>query len=215
MIQPRIRSGRIVALAGALALVAATTLAAAAEETAAPEELGAGSERITLTGTIQQIDYDDREITVIGPSDEVRTLAVSEQVRRFDELRVGDEITVDYEIGVTVSMVPLREGQRLSRAEFAAFEEQRTGEDELPGGVAVAYTEVMATVEKLDRDTRRVTLRGPHRTVTLTAHPDIDLDRVEEGDQVIAAVEEIIAVEVTRTETQNPIWSGDAPAGPR
>jgi Cu/Ag efflux protein CusF len=58
--------------------------------------------------------------------------------------------------------------------------------------------EIVATVEKIDRKKRQVTLRGPERTVTLQVAADLPLDRIKFGDSVRANYTAATAVEITR-----------------
>ncbi|MGD8429234.1 MAG: hypothetical protein PVH31_02400 [Ectothiorhodospiraceae bacterium] len=160
----------------------------------------------TITGVIQEIDRGTREVAIKESSGNVFTLAVSEEAKNFDELQVGDEVSMEYTIGLTVALSPVREGTGTSRAEFSKFTEQAGKGDQVAGGKMTRYTTVVAVVEKLDPETRMVTLKGPNRTVTLAAGPDVDLGQVKEGDQVVAAIEQALAVNVTRTKRENKIW---------
>jgi hypothetical protein len=57
--------------------------------------------------------------------------------------------------------------------------------------------EVLATVQKIDRKKRLVTLRGAYQTQTLEAGPDVDLKDVKVGDTIHAVFVSAAAVQVT------------------
>ncbi|MFL6641273.1 MAG: hypothetical protein ACJ8HC_22595, partial [Paraburkholderia graminis] len=62
--------------------------------------------------------------------------------------------------------------------------------------------EVLATVQKIDRKRRLVTLRGAYQTQTLEAGPQVDLTGVKVGDTIHAVFVSAAAVEVTPQDTQ-------------
>jgi Cu/Ag efflux protein CusF len=68
------------------------------------------------------------------------------------------------------------------------------------GGVAASAhrVQVLGTVQKVDAKTRLVTLRGPLRTVTVRAGPDISIADLKVGDSVSAEFITATAVKVTR-----------------
>jgi hypothetical protein len=61
--------------------------------------------------------------------------------------------------------------------------------------------QVLATIEKVDVKRRLITLRGPLRTGTVKAGPDVSLADLKVGDSVRAVYITATAVKVTRGET--------------
>ena len=57
------------------------------------------SEIRNYTGTITDVDYANREITLKDSQGQVETFSVSQDVRRFNEAKVGDKVTVNYYYG--------------------------------------------------------------------------------------------------------------------
>jgi hypothetical protein len=45
-----------------------------------------------ITGQVTAIDYDDRLVTLLGPLGNSRTLVVGPAARRFNEVKVGDNV---------------------------------------------------------------------------------------------------------------------------
>ena len=182
----RFTTAAVVAMVGALAVPG---VALAADEEQAQTE--SATRTISVDATIEEIDKQERELTLTDDeSGETVTIAVPRDVEKFDRLRVGDNVEIDYRIGATVALIPVSgEGEQPSRAEYT----KKLGE-----GKAAKVTEVVAEVEDVDRENRTVTLKGPFRTLTVRAPADVDLDQIESGDRVIAAVEEAVAVRVNR-----------------
>jgi hypothetical protein len=51
------------------------------------------------TGTITDIDYPNREMTLKGPEGRLETFVVDREVKRFNEAKVGDKVSLDYYLG--------------------------------------------------------------------------------------------------------------------
>lgn len=65
---------------------------------------GAISETITMKATVEAIDYDTRMVVLRGPEGNTLTTKVDEQVKRFNEVRLGDEIVVQYTRAFAISV---------------------------------------------------------------------------------------------------------------
>ena len=65
---------------------------------------GAVSETITMKATVEAIDYDTRMVVLRGPEGNTLTTKVDEQVKRFNEIRLGDEIVVQYTRAFAISV---------------------------------------------------------------------------------------------------------------
>ena len=66
-----------------------------------------------------------------------------------------------------------------------------------PAGAVRNTVDIVANVIAINKKTRKVTLRGPERVITVKASQDVDLSQIKVGDQVrVNYVEEFaIAVE--------------------
>jgi len=76
---------------------AAPNVASGSSLVTAPEgskPLGVMVETTVVTGEVTDIDYDNRLVTVLGPLGNSRTLLVGPEAKRFDEVKVGDNIQV-------------------------------------------------------------------------------------------------------------------------
>jgi Cu/Ag efflux protein CusF len=63
------------------------------------------------------------------------------------------------------------------------------------------HVEVVATVQKIDRKKREVTLRGPQHTVVLQVSQDVPLKKIKVGDSIRATYVSATAVQITRNGT--------------
>jgi hypothetical protein len=58
-----------------------------------------GSMLLTFSGTIVDIDYKDRELTLKDSTGRIETFVVAESVQRFTEAKVGDKLSLEYYLG--------------------------------------------------------------------------------------------------------------------
>jgi hypothetical protein len=66
----------------------------------------------TVSGRIDAIDYKNRQIALRGPKGNTVSLPVSSEVKDFDQVKVGDMITVVYSQALLLSMVPQEEPKK-------------------------------------------------------------------------------------------------------
>jgi hypothetical protein len=59
-----------------------------------------------LIVSVQGIDRDKRTLTVRGPGEKPSALKVADDVRSFDEIQVGDTITLTYVEALALEMIP-------------------------------------------------------------------------------------------------------------
>jgi hypothetical protein len=66
---------------------------------------GAGvAKTVTMKATVEAIDYDTRMVVLRGPEGNTLTTRVDEQVERFNEIKLGDEIVVQYTRAFAISV---------------------------------------------------------------------------------------------------------------
>jgi len=65
---------------------------------------GAVSETITIKAIVQAIDYATRMVVLQGPDGNTLTTRVDERVKRFNEVKLGDEIVVQYTRAFAISV---------------------------------------------------------------------------------------------------------------
>ena len=58
----------------------------------------------TITATVEAIDYKKRTVTLKGPEGRSQTLTVGPEAKRFNEVKKGDQVTVDYTLATAISV---------------------------------------------------------------------------------------------------------------
>ncbi|MDQ5909785.1 MAG: hypothetical protein QG599_1880 [Pseudomonadota bacterium] len=151
---------------------------------------------VTVKATVQAVDLENRLVTLKGEKGRVVTINVGEGARNLDQVQVGDKVTLKYReaMAIRLEKAPTT-GGITERKETLSGTRAPLGQK--PSATLRDKTELTANVIAIDRKTRRVTLQGPERAITVKAPKDINLKNVKVGDQVqVTYVEEFgISVE--------------------
>jgi hypothetical protein len=184
-------------LLGILALAAAFAGGAVAQQTTAVAGTAPGQGGVAqlteVTATITAIDASTREVTLKGPQGNEVTVTAGPDVKNFDNMKVGDSVTVQYVSALSLELTK-GGGYAVTRTEQTGSSAAPPGG--LPAGAVGRQITVVADVIDVNPATQTVTLRGPKRTVdVVVADPD-QFKRVEKGDQVLATYTEAVAISV-------------------
>lgn len=177
-------------------LTALAGTAAAQQPSAAIPEPVVLAERATLTATVEQIDRQQRTVTLKGREGRTVTLKVPEDAANFDQVQVGDTVRAEYLDAVALFV--RRPNGAPAVAESSAVRVAPPGQ--MPAAMRVDTVQMTARVEAIDYDSREVTLRGPEgRTRTVKVDPRVErLNEVKVGDEVVVRHTEAVALSVTR-----------------
>ena len=177
----------------ALGLVAFLALQTPTSLNAQGVELGDG---VVVTAKVVAIDRVDRNVMLRGPEGNVVAIEVSQDVRNFDQIEVGDQVKVEY-----YESVDLYLGQPGQRPEATAGTVvARASKGEKPAGLAVEAVDVSATIRAIDRQKRTVTLQLPDgKQLTTKVDKSVkDFDMLKVGDSIHARYTEAIAISVEK-----------------
>jgi hypothetical protein len=178
----------------AAALLAKALPAMAIGETAKPGVVDAARE--SIVATVEDIDHENRTITLKGPAGNKVTMEAGPQVTRFDEIEKGDRIKVDYLESVAVAVVPPDQAAGAVRTgeNFLV----RNPKSQKPGATAVRTDVVTAIVKKIDATGRTATLQGPDGgTLEVSISPDVpNLADIKPGDQVVVEKTQALALNI-------------------
>jgi hypothetical protein len=148
---------------------------------------------VHLSAEIAAIDPGSRTLTLKGPDGKAVVVLVSQQLAGFDQLKVGDRVDVLYKNALLVKAEKVVGADKDIRKRV----DKRVTTPASDGFESAGQTEVLATVQKIDRKKRLVTLRGVYQTQTLEAGPAVDLSTVKVGDTIHAVFVSAAAVQVT------------------
>lgn len=154
----------------------------------------AGSVRVMAT--VVALDAATRTVTLKGAKGRVVDVVVPPEAKNFDQIRVGDLVTVDYMRALTLELRPPGSGIRSGSTETATAPAPAGA---VAGGAAGRQVVIMANVTAIDKKASVVTLRGPKgNSVDLHVPDPAQLKRVKVGDQVEAVYTEAVAIAVDR-----------------
>jgi hypothetical protein len=132
-------------------------------------------------------------VTLRGPHGHLADVDVNPQLADVRTLRVGDTLNVAYQQALLLQIDKVTTKGVRERIETTAA---------IPasGGYASSAhrVQIVATVLKIDRKSRMVTLRGPKHQQVLRAAAGIPLNELKVGDSVRAEFVSAAAVEVVR-----------------
>ena len=135
---------------------------------------------VTVAGTVDTIDKDKRVVVLRTAEGKFDTIEVPASAKRFDELKVGDKVSVTYNNSVAVRPHPPGTPPINTGATATSM-----GMEQRPGGTTTVQREMTATVDSIDPKNSAVTLVGPNgwKYIRRVVDPAV-FQKVKVGDQV-------------------------------
>ena len=165
---------RLNAILGACGLILALSLPSSAQEV---KQL---THTVTLSGTVETIDHDKHVMNIKAADGTFQTVDVPANVKRFDELKVGDKVSVTYNNTVLAKLKPPGEA-----AVDTGSKTSTMGQEARPGGTTAVERTITATVAAIDKDASSITFVGPNGWKYSRRVADTDvLDKLNVGDKV-------------------------------
>jgi Cu/Ag efflux protein CusF len=156
---------------------------------------GGVEELVAVTARVEVVNRKKRIITLKFPDGKTAQVKCGPEVVNFPLIQVGDDVTVRLLESVELFVIGAEGQPTVDQAAVV----KRAPKGGKPGMAAAQALEITATVESIDYETRKVTLKGPEgRIMTMKAGPEIKrLRDVKPGDTVVARYTEAASIEVT------------------
>jgi len=158
-------------------------------------------QEITLRGTVEAIDHTARTVRIRGTQGNVVTLDVPISVTRFDQVKVGDQVTMAYYDRVAIRPKPAGE----AAVDRVTDPTTTPTPGLLPGGTRATQRVTTATIDSWDPTTRMVTFTTPSGQYTRRVSELLDAN-------VISGIKVGDRVDVIRTEAVRLNVESAAPA---
>ncbi len=183
-----------IALAAAVAVAGTAVAQTGAVVAGTAPGKGGVAEVVKLTAAITAIDKASRDVTLKGPQGNEVTLTAGPEVKNFDQMKVGDQVNVEYVQALTLE---LKKGGGLvvARTEQKGGAAAKPGEK--PAGAAGRQVTIVADVIGVDAAKQSITLKGPKQTVEMRIQDPEQFKRIAKGDQVEATYTQALAIAVT------------------
>jgi len=153
------------------------------------------AQTVEISAKVVGIDKADRIVTLKGPKGDSVDVVCGDEVRNFDQIKLGDTVTAKYVESIYLELVKTKAGVRTA-TEGGAMERAQLGQR--PAGAAVREVVVLADVVGVDPQKMTISLKGPKgNVVTLPVHNPDQFKVVKKGDQVQATYTQAFAISVT------------------
>ena len=174
----------------AAAVVVATGAYAGAQQTVTK-----AGEMVKASATIQQIDATKRLITFRSEDGTEDTVYVGPEIKRFDELKVGDKVNMTYYESKVFKIRKPGDPPLNTKTETAV-----TGTSgALPGGTMAAQTVQTVTVKAVDQAAGTITVTtSDGRTIIRKVDDKNNLTGVNPGDQIDIITTQALLASVER-----------------
>jgi hypothetical protein len=152
------------------------------------------SEMRVETGTIEAIEAQTRTVTIKKADGTFVSTVAGPDIKRFDELKIGDKVTARYYDNVVIRLKHPGESDADSRAQATTGSEQA-----LPGGTKARQRTITATITAIDMSTPSITFTGPNgwKYTSRVQDPEA-LAKVKVGDKVDITWTEAVLVSLER-----------------
>lgn len=156
---------------------------------------GAVTEAVQLQGKVKSINNKSRAVVVVGPNGNELLFNLSDEVRNFDQIKVGDLVTLTYAQALAMELRKTEKKELRTRVDGETVVPAKLGEK--PGVIVGKSVRVIADVVAVNPKAHTVTLRGPKRTVELSVQDPAILKSIKVGDQVEGLYVEAVAMSVS------------------
>ena len=179
-----------------IAIVCATYSFVAIAETMKGEQ----STLVTVSANVQAIDYETREVTLVGDLGNVVSFVADERIERLNEFQVGDEVIADYYVSIAAELRAPTELEMLN-----PFDEIIGGgitpDGATPAGGILRAFQIVAVIIGLDLPTQSVNLLGPRGNTGSIVVQNLDnLRALRLGESVIITYTEALALSLEKAQ---------------
>jgi hypothetical protein len=135
---------------------------------------------VSITATIEAIDQTNRIVTLKGPKGNLVDTYVDESNKRFNQLKVGDQVKAEYYESLAMSI--RKPG---ATAPAAGVKESVTPREGAPGATAARQLTASVTVTALDQKVPSISVKGPKGNVfSMRVQDPKRLEGVKVGDTI-------------------------------
>jgi hypothetical protein len=151
------------------------------------------AEAAQMSAQVVGLDKATRTVTLKGPQGKVVDIVAGDEVKNFDQIKLGDFVVARYVQALTLELMKTKGGEPLSAKEGVA----RAQPGERPAAAAARQVTAIADVIAVSPKNKTITLKGPRGNVVELAVQNPDQFKVvKKGDQVQVTYTEALALSV-------------------
>ena len=147
---------------------------------------------VKVTATVVALDAATRTATLKGEKGKIVDVVVPPEAKNFDQIRVGDLVTVEYLRALTLEL----KGKGSIRSGSAQAASAPAPAGAVAGGSVARQMVILANVTAVNAKDNVITLRGPKGNVVDVTVDPAQRKLVKVGDQVEAVYTEAMAITV-------------------
>ncbi|WP_123634000.1 hypothetical protein [Marinobacter sp. R17] len=150
-----------------------------------------------LEATVRTINYDARTVTLADDDGNMKTITVGPDAVNFNQVEVGDRVTVVYIEETVVYLKAIGETSTDGAAGMAAA----APEGQKPRGFAGGTAQVTAVVKSVNLEHHTATLEFPNGDVRqVPVRDDVKLSNDQVGREVVIQITAAVALSVDKAE---------------
>jgi hypothetical protein len=158
----------------------------------------AGAATTEVTAKVVAVDAAQRTVTLQSAGGKKRTIEVGDEVRNFNQIKVGDTVHAQYTEALALELKKGAGPMTAPTEEQAITPAPPAGAK--PGGTVARKVTAMTEVIAVDSAKQMVTLRGPRgNEVDVDVQDPEQLKNIKKGDHVQVTYVEALAISVKAT----------------
>jgi Cu/Ag efflux protein CusF len=148
----------------------------------------------TATAVVQALDLKTRRVTLKDEDGKLFSFVAGDHVRNLAQVHVGDKVKVTYTESLALEV---KRADGSAPDATASTSMSRAAPGEKPAGTVAGVVTASAVIVAIDRETNRVTLKGPEGNFQVLQVKDPKkLENVQVGDMVYATYTESVGISV-------------------
>ena len=154
--------------------------------------------KVSVDAKVVGVNKKKREVTLQRKDGEQITISVSDEVKRFNEIKKGDRVKAEY---WTFLRAEFREptAEEIKNPLVVVTEEGRAPKENAPAGAVGAVVKAVVKVTGIDKENRQATIVGPRgNKFIVPVMDDAVLNNLKIGEQVIMTYAEAMAVSLMK-----------------
>ena len=156
------------------------------------------SVNVSVTAKVRAINHATRRVTLEDETGQTLEFVAGPEVRRLNEVQVGDSVKAEYVASVVAELRPPTAEESANPISVVTLS-GRAPQGAAPAGAAGMATRVVTTVVSVDVPKMRVTLKGPMGDMaTVRARNPENIRKLSPGDTIVITYSEGMGISLVK-----------------